>query len=283
MLAFWNCRTDRSSSSHSSSCTARSTSIRLAPTVKFSPWLPTTRASKCARASFTAAAAWRWRRRRARSSWSGTRPGRTPSPRSTRLAPGVLLLHARPRALTAATSMTPGALGHRHGARRAEHGLRAVLDLVEASCGPRPAASRSAAGSAGPRPAPAPPRAATPDGVHEAERAHAPAVAPLHGAVDGHHVVGDLGHAATPRRSDVAESTRHRNCPPCPCRPGSGRGARRCRPWSAAASTDGKLRLAPLAVLQGLPVQGADLLRPPSCRSPPPVFSPSHSLDHRPS
>ena len=35
-----------SSSSHSSSCAASSTSIRLAPTLKFSPWLPITIASK---------------------------------------------------------------------------------------------------------------------------------------------------------------------------------------------------------------------------------------------
>ena len=111
MFAFWNGRMERPSSSHSSSCTARRTSIRLAPTEKFAPWLPTTRASKFALPSLTAA--WSMAKvscpRAFILEWNSTRP--QPSPRSTRDAPG-FFLHEAASGLAGGDVHHAGSLGN---------------------------------------------------------------------------------------------------------------------------------------------------------------------------
>ena len=91
MVARWNARTIRSTSSQLPSCASSSSSIRFAPAEKFGASLPTTSARKFAAASFTP----RVEHLRCVSppiafifEWNST-PS-TPSPRSTRLAPALL-------------------------------------------------------------------------------------------------------------------------------------------------------------------------------------------------
>ncbi len=81
--------------------------MRLAPTMNCSPWLPTTRASKLARASFTAVSSMPMASAPSAFilEWNSTRA--QPSPRSKSDAPGFFFLTA-PCSRRRSREMTPG-------------------------------------------------------------------------------------------------------------------------------------------------------------------------------
>ena len=192
--------------------------------------------------------------------WNSTRP--QPSPRSTSEAPGVLLAHAALRPSRAARSTTPGARGHRRDARRGRTSVsRPSASFVEALAARGEQALDERRDGAALGAARAPRRRRDAQGVQRAGTGPCPSRSPtpwrgrsdttssaISGTQRGGVERGRREHAPQELRRLVLAGHE------------LARAARRGRPCSAAASSDGELRLLPRPVLEGLPVEGEDLL-----------------------
>ena len=253
---------------------ASSTSIRLAPTVNCSPWLPTTMRVEV-RASFLDRRVQHGEGVGAERVHLGVELDEAAAVAEVDQQAPAFFLRTAPRALSAATSTTPG--------RSVDwttpvgpNAVRGPPRLVEALAA-RGQQRSTSGGTVRPSA-----RARSTTAAHaraassSAKRPEAPAVAPLHGAVDRHHRRPRSRGRGRPRRSRSPTAPATGTARPCPCRRRSVPSALRGRPRAAAASSEANLRASPLAVLERLPVERADLRCLPSCRSRCPLFSPSH-------